>query len=287
MSANNNNYQDNSKIPVNIKPQTIFVKSAQDYNLENNINQNQNENYINYNYNINQNNNPNQNFDFNKLSDPEKTIRLGFIRKVYGILSIQLLITFAFVSITFIKKVRKYLSENFLLFYICLVLSIILCIILICVKKIAKKFPINYILLIIWTICESYLLATASSYYNYKLVISAIGITIGLFIGITIYAIKSKTNFTYCGGFLFCFLGISLFFMLFGFIFGKWGNIIFCALGVFIYSFYLLYDTQLIFKRFGIGYSIDDYIIAALNIYIDFIEILINVLSLLGSSNNN
>ena len=134
---------------------------------------------------------------------------------------------------------------------------------------------------------ESYLLATASSYYNYKLVISAIGITIGLFIGITIYAIKSKTNFTYCGGILFCFLGISIFFIFFGFIFGKWGSIIFCALGVFIYSFYLLYDTQLIFKRFGIGYSIDDYIIAALNIYIDFIEIFINVLSLLGSSNNN
>jgi FtsH-binding integral membrane protein len=96
-----------------------------------------------------------------------------------------------------------------------------------------------------------------------------------------LYVIISKTNCTYCGAFLFCFLGISLFFMLFGFIFGKWGNIIFCALGVFIYSFYLLYDTQLIFKRFGIGYSIDDYIIAALNLYIDFIEILLNILNLM------
>ena len=122
MSTNNNNYQDNSKIPVNIQAQTIFVKSAQDYNLENNTNQNQN--YINYNYNISQKKNPNYKFDFNNLSDPEKTIRLGFIRKVYGILSIQLLITFGLVSITFIKKVRKYLSENFLLFYICVVLSL-------------------------------------------------------------------------------------------------------------------------------------------------------------------
>ena len=47
MSANDNNYQNNSKIPVNIKPQTICVKSTQDYNLENNINQNQN--YLTYN----------------------------------------------------------------------------------------------------------------------------------------------------------------------------------------------------------------------------------------------
>ena len=63
MSTNNNNYQDNSKIPVNIQAQTIFVKSAQDYNLENNTNQNQN--YINYNYNISQKKNPNYKFDFN------------------------------------------------------------------------------------------------------------------------------------------------------------------------------------------------------------------------------
>lgn len=47
MNPSSTKYQDNSNIPVNIKPQTIFVKSAQEYNLENNINQNQN--YLTYN----------------------------------------------------------------------------------------------------------------------------------------------------------------------------------------------------------------------------------------------
>ena len=286
MSNSINNPIDNSKLDVNMKPETIFIKSFQsnNYNNNNNYINNINQNQLNINnYNQGTGNIPStsQNFNFNDLPDTEKIIRLGFIRKVYGILTIQLIITFGFICLTFINKIKNYLKSHFLIFFICVVISFIICLILICGRKTSRKFPINYILLIIWTLCESYMLATCASYYNYKIVLSAVGITIGLFIGITIYAIKTKTNFTYCGGILFCFLGISIFFCVFGFIFGKWGRIVYCALFVFIYSFYLLYDTQLIFKRFGIGYSIDDYIIAALNLYIDFIEILLNILNLM------
>ena len=47
---------------------------------------------------------------------------------------------------------------------------------------------------------------------------------------------------------------------------------------VIIYSLYLVYDTQLMIARIGYEYSIDDYVFAAINIYLDIINILIYIL---------
>ena len=56
---------------------------------------------------------------------------------------------------------------------------------------------------------------------------------------------------------------------------------------VVIYSIYLLYDTQLIMGKFGNEYSIDDYIFAALNLYLDIINLFLYILQILGASNRN
>ena len=50
---------------------------------------------------------------FEKCDEIEKKIRIGFIRKFYVLLFIQLAITFGAVCLTFIKKVRHFLDENF------------------------------------------------------------------------------------------------------------------------------------------------------------------------------
>ena len=63
---------------------------------------------------------------------------------------------------------------------------------------------------------------------------------------------------------------------------GDFLRTLYLVLGVFIYGFYLIYDTQLIMGRFGNEYAIDDYIIAALNIYIDIIQMFLYILSLLN-----
>lgn len=221
---------------------------------------------------------------FKDLPDIEKAIRFGFIKKVYGIFLFQLVLTFGIVCITFIDTVKLFLTTHLYIFYIVLVATVFLFLILICCKKIAKKVPANYILLFVWTFLESYMLATASAYYDYKTVLSAIGITVGLAIGLTIFACVVKIDFTFCGGILCAFASIMLFFVIFGFAFNKWAYTGYCAIGVFVYSLYLISDTQLILGSFRNKYSIDDYVFAALNLYIDIVNLFIYVLSLMGLS---
>ena len=68
-----------------------------------------------------------------RLKDINESIRLGFIRKVYGILSIQLLITTLFCLIAMISKnVQSFMINNISLAYLMIFLTIILPIAIIC-----------------------------------------------------------------------------------------------------------------------------------------------------------
>ena len=48
-------------------------------------------------------------------------------------------------------------------------------------------------------------------------------------------------------------------------------------------SIYLIFDTQLVVGKLGIAYSIDDYIFASLNLYLDILNIFLYVLTLLSN----
>ena len=47
-------------------------------------------------------------------------------------------------------------------------------------------------------------------------------------------------------------------------------------------GFYLVYDTQLIMGKFGYGYSVDDYIFAAMELYIDIIRLFLLILRIVA-----
>lgn len=107
--------------------------------------------------------------------------------------------------------------------------------------------------------------------------------TLGVTIGITVYACTTKSDFTVCGPILFV-LGFAFVFIcpLF-FLFTNKLRVFFAFLGVMLFSFYLLFDTQLIMggKRYEIG--IDDYIMAAMILYLDIINIFLELLKIFGN----
>jgi FtsH-binding integral membrane protein len=213
-------------------------------------------------------------------------MRLGFIRKVYGILSMQLLITVVLCSLTFYPEVKMFMIENMGVFWIAASLSIILVIPLVCFQSVARRVPYNYILLMFWTLAEAYIVACCCSLYSPKVVIMAAVSTFTVTAAITLYAWTTKTDFTYLGGFLFSCVSCILLLTIFSF-FMPFLHILICVFGVFVYSLYLLYDTQLIFGKVGVEYSVDDYIIAALNIYLDIIQIFIYLLEIFGRLSDN
>lgn len=96
-----------------------------------------------------------------------------------------------------------------------------------------------------------------------------------------------------CGPYLFCALLILLgfsFVLAIGSIAGLGGSVafetmrlIYAALGALLFSFYIVFDTQLIVGgKHKHGFSIDDYAMAAICIYIDIIQLFLFILQLLG-----
>ena len=202
-------------------------------------------------------------------------VRRGFIIKTYGILISQLALTTIFICLSFIKAINDFIKDSdfirstfFIAFCsIFVVVTITVIVVFMCCRDTARKFPINYILLFSFTLCMSFYLLIFCSFFETSDVIVALILTVAVTVGLTIYAIRTKTDFTYCGGFLFAFSFLIVFTVAFYF----WirVTVFWIMIGIFIYSLYIIYDTQLIIGKVGCEYNIDDYCLAALNLYID------------------
>src|SRR4051794_33562549 len=112
----------------------------------------------NNNENIPLNRNNNQDYNSFDRSNSQKEfsdeLQKGFIKKVYTILSIQLIFVSCACAVTMLNKdVARFQKRNKEIFYVAMALSIILLLVITCVSKVARKVPLNYILLGIFTAC--------------------------------------------------------------------------------------------------------------------------------------
>ena len=60
-----------------------------------------------------------------------------------------------------------------------------------------------------------------------------------------------------------------------------------CLVATLLFGIYLVYDTQVILRKYGEVYSIDDYIFASLQIYLDIVRLFIIILATVGKSSRN
>jgi FtsH-binding integral membrane protein len=220
----------------------------------------------------------------------DKIQRTGFIRKVYTLLSFQLLITFtSLLLVNLSNNVKKFiLSEaGVAINIVCMVGLLILTFILCCNYKILKKYPTNYIYLLLFTIFTSYSVSTITAYYSTTIVLYAILITALITIVLTIYACQTRIDYTDCGGYLLSILiGLILIGLINIFVQNKFLESIYAGLGAILFSCYIVYDTQLIVGGFHKKYqfAIDDIVLATLSIYLDIINLFLYILECL---NNN
>jgi FtsH-binding integral membrane protein len=175
--------------------------------------------------------------------------------------------------------------RNFFLFYIALVVSIGAELTLMCSHRISRKVPINYILLLIITLGQSYMLSMICALYEPKLVFMVFLIGSVSFFGMSLYAACASYDLTIYGsiiwGLMSCMLTISLLFL---FVRGiKILYLIYSALGVIVTLVFVAVDTQMILQNKKYGVSQDDYIKGALILFIDFINLFIYLLNVIGS----
>ncbi len=219
------------------------------------------------------------------LSD--KDVRRKFIMKVYLILTLQLAVTFGTVCLFFfVERVRNYVLFTPGLYWASYGIFLVVYIVLACCGEFRRKTPHNYIALAIFTISLSYLTGTiACTYYETggQTVLIALAITGGVTVGVTLFSIQTKYDFTSCGGFLFIF-SWSLF--LFGFIaiftYSRILYTVYAWLAALLFTLFLAYDTQLLIGGRRFELSPEEYIFGALNLYVDVVYLFLIILSLVG-----
>uniref|UniRef100_A0A8D8TVA0 Protein lifeguard 1 n=1 Tax=Cacopsylla melanoneura TaxID=428564 RepID=A0A8D8TVA0_9HEMI len=219
-------------------------------------------------------------FDFS-----EKTIRLAFIRKVYSILMIQIGVSATFIGLfTLHEPTKLWVYQHPALFLVSFVTMFVTLICISCCESVRRTSPMNIIFLGIFTLAESFLLGVISSKYNGELVFWAAAITCVICLSLTIFAFQTKVDFTMMGGVLFvCVIVLFVFGIVAMFFPGRIITLIYGACGAVLFSIYLIYDTQLMMggnHRYSI--SPEEYIFAALNIYLDVVNIFSSILQIFG-----
>ncbi|PVD35856.1 hypothetical protein C0Q70_02825 [Pomacea canaliculata] len=230
---------------------------------------------------------------FNPSSFSDKAVRRGFIKKVYLILTAQVLVTVAFICFfIFVIPVKNWVRTDGLWFYICAYCTFLITyFVLVCCPSVRRKSPGNFICLIVFTIAFSYMAGTISSFHDTKIVLLAMGITAAVCISISIFAIQTKIDFTLCSGLLFVLVMVLFFFGWACMIsYYAWGhgailNAVYAGLGALVFALFLIYDTQMIMGGRKIELSPEEYIYGALQLYIDVVYIFLFLLSLMGKSN--
>ncbi|CAG7785827.1 unnamed protein product [Allacma fusca] len=158
----------------------------------------------------------NEDSDFQGFEFSDKTIRQGFIRKVYSILMVQLLVTFGFVTLfVYNEDMKLWTRANPGFFIGALVLTVVLLLAMACCESARRKSPMNFICLGLFTVAEGFVLGAASSSYDEKSVLLAVGLTTVICLSLTIFSFQTKFDMTAKGGILFILLIVL---MLFGFL---------------------------------------------------------------------
>ncbi|TVY67441.1 Bax inhibitor [Lachnellula suecica] len=210
-------------------------------------------------------------------------IRMAFVRKVYAILTVQLIATAVLSSLSFFSAGYKdWIQSNQWMMWVSL-FGAIGFMILTYWKR--KSYPTNLLFLSGFTALEAYSVSVIVSFYQSRIVLQAVLLTAGLFIGLTLFACQTKYDFTSWMPYLFGGLwGLILFgFMAMFFRGNSWVELGYSGIAALIFSGYILVDTQLIMRH----YHVEEEIAAAISLYLDIINLFLSILRILNATQNN
>ncbi|XP_058830969.1 protein lifeguard 1-like isoform X4 [Topomyia yanbarensis] len=221
-------------------------------------------------------------FDFT-----DQSIRRGFIRKVYSILTVQLGITLGFIALFMYHRPTKlWVQQHPEMFWIALGVMIVTLLSMACCDSVRRKTPMNFIFLAIFTLAQSFLLGVTTAKFSSQEVLLAVGITAAVCLGLTLFAFQTKWDFTVMGGVLFVAVIILMLFGIIAIFFpGKTITIVYASIGALLFSVYLVYDTQMMMGgKHKYSISPEEYIFAALSLYLDIINIFMYILTIIGAT---
>ncbi|CEM02369.1 unnamed protein product [Vitrella brassicaformis CCMP3155] len=200
--------------------------------------------------------------------DIEVDIRRDFILKVYGILATQIILT-VLVALPFVlvDAVQTFVRDNSGLIGFVTILSVFAFLITFSLKpEWIKTHPYGLITLFGFTVVEGVFIGTLCVFLTPSTVLFTVGVGVVIVGSLTAWAVFAKADFTgyapfvYVAGLVFCVVSVF--------------NMVISALLVLFFSAYLVIDTQAILGgQHKYQFTVDDYVFAALAIYLDIVNI--------------
>ncbi|XP_008430335.1 protein lifeguard 1 [Poecilia reticulata] len=213
-------------------------------------------------------------------------IRRGFIRKVYLTLMIQLLLTVGIIcAFLYWDTLKNWVHENYWFSYTMMSVVVVLILVLSCCGNIRRQVPLNFIALGLFTVAEGLMLGSVAAYFEAEAVLWAVGATALVSFGMSLFAMQSKWDFTAGSGCLWMFAwSLFSFLLMCAIIRSQFLYIFYAYLGTVLFSLYLVFDTQLILGGKHRKYEIspEEYVFAALNLYLDIVTLFLFLLQIIN-----
>ena len=211
--------------------------------------------------------------------------RVGFIKKVFGIVGAQLTVTALWTTaVATNKDLNKFVFDSMIIQILTLIAGIVSTCCLAFSKNMRNTVPTNYLLLMASTFANAYSAALTISFYPGEIIAQALVITAAIVMGIAIYAWNSTSNFSSMKALIYCsvclivanlvlrfFIPLQMF---------HWA--VYLLSGA-ICGFSLLYQIQAVFGKKEFKYESDDYILASLNVYYDIVDLFLTIVRILNS----
>lgn len=202
----------------------------------------------------------------------------------------------------YVPAINAFFKRYPQLMFVVLAASIVLLLLLICIVELRRTWPMNIIVLVIFTILEGLLVGSFAVRFDVSFlsfivsffiqsflifikqvveVLIVAGMCVVIFLALTIFSFQTKVDFTAKSGILVSFLIVLLVLGVMGiFVRSMILQFIYCALGALVFSAYIVFDTQLIIGgKHENTISPEEYIFASLSLYLDVINVFMFMLS--------
>jgi protein lifeguard len=188
----------------------------------------------------------------------------------------------------FVDAVDAWVLQNPWLFWMALAVLLVTMIAMACCESVTRSVPMNYICLFLFTVAMSFFLGITSARFSASEVLLGVGITIAVVLALTLFAFQTKWDFTVMGGMAVVLMMILLVFGIVVWFFpGRTLILVYASLGALLFSLFLVIDTQAVIGgKHKYQISSEEYVFAALTLYLDIINLFTFILTIIGILND-
>ncbi len=203
--------------------------------------------------------------------------RATLVRRTYSLVFVSVLVTIFGASFALSQPaLMQYVQEHPFISIIALIAPLLMA------TRTRQQFPANIGFVLLFTFIEGIFIAPLLYFYGRTqpgLIAEAAGLTISAFAVLTIYSFASRRDFSAWGSFFIVGLWVIIATMVINFFFrNQTADLWLASAIVVVFSGLLVFDTW----RLRNVYGPDDYVQAAVNIYLDLLNMFLAVVRLLG-----